>query len=107
MKRIIILFLIYQCVSAASPVKAAPFSDVPEDHWAYMAVWKLASEGILIGYPDGTFRGDEPITRYEAAVVLERLYDIVSGRMNAGEIRGKARFKSKCKSKFLWISDQK
>ena len=42
----------------AIPAFAGPFSDVPSDHWAYRAVNHLQQEGIIVGYPDGTFKGD-------------------------------------------------
>ena len=56
-------------VGAASTTFAAanPFSDVPADSWAYDAVTKLAQDGVINGYGDGTFRGDNTITRYEMA----------------------------------------
>lgn len=58
---------------AATPALAAnPFSDVPQDHWAYEAVERLAASGALSGYPDGAFRGGKPMTRYEIAVLVAR-----------------------------------
>ncbi|MBO6235439.1 MAG: S-layer homology domain-containing protein, partial [Schwartzia sp.] len=54
--------------SAASAFAAAnPFEDVPADHWAYDAVAQLASDGVVEGYGDGSYRGDQEITRYEMA----------------------------------------
>jgi len=50
----------------------AQFSDVPAGHWAKEAVEALAAKGILTGFPDGTFRGNEPLTRYQAALILYR-----------------------------------
>ena len=52
--------------------QAAPFLDTPTNHWAYEAVQDLAKKGIVIGYPDGTFGGKRPMTRYEFAVALDR-----------------------------------
>lgn len=49
------------------------FTDVPEGHWAYDAVRLLAQQGIVLGYPDGTFGGNRPITRYEVAAIAARL----------------------------------
>lgn len=46
---------------------ANPFSDVPADHWAYQSVSELAAAGIIDGYPDGTYKGGNEITRYEMA----------------------------------------
>ena len=54
-----------------------PFSDVPLDHWAYNAVNKLAEQGLIEGYPNGTFKGKQPLTRYEFAQALARLMDRV------------------------------
>ncbi|MBD3176136.1 MAG: hypothetical protein GF320_13230, partial [Armatimonadia bacterium] len=48
--------------------------DVPPDHWAYEALAMLYDAGPLEGYPDGTFRGDAPMTRYELAMVFARLF---------------------------------
>jgi len=47
--------------------------DLPKGHWAYDAVMYLLEKGYLVGYPDGTIRGDQPLTRYELALVLYRL----------------------------------
>ena len=61
-------------VGAASTTFAAanPFSDVPSDHWSYDAVSKLAQDGVIDGYGDGTFRGDQKITRYEMAQMVAK-----------------------------------
>ena len=48
------------------------FPDVPENHWAYEYVSKLAKAGILKGYPDGNFAGDRMMTRYEFAAIVYR-----------------------------------
>ncbi len=50
-----------------------PFADVPTNHWAYDAIAELAAKGIVEGYPDGTFKGDRAMTRYEMAMVVARL----------------------------------
>jgi hypothetical protein len=62
---------------AAAPVFAqgGPFADVPTDHWAYAAVDKLQKQGIVIGYPDGTYGGKRQMTRYEFAIAIARLLD--------------------------------
>ena len=49
-----------------------PFSDVPAGHWAYDAVNKLAAEGVVDGYPDGTYGGDKLMTRYEMAQIVAK-----------------------------------
>ena len=48
------------------------YSDLPKDHWAYDFVKKLSNKGYLNGYPDGTFKGDAKMTRYEFAAALWR-----------------------------------
>src|SRR5579872_3225352 len=53
-------------------VGATPFADVPANHWAYQAIQSLAADGLIQGYPDGSFKGDRPITRYEMAVLIAR-----------------------------------
>ena len=52
---------------------ATPFSDVPANHWAYEYIQSLAADGVIDGYPDGKFKGDRPLTRYEMAVVVARV----------------------------------
>ncbi len=52
-----------------------PFSDVPANHWAYNAVNALAEQGLLEGYPDGTFKGKQSLTRYEFAQAIARMMD--------------------------------
>ena len=61
-------------VGAASTTFAAanPFSDVPADHWAYDAVAQLADDGVIEGYGDGTYRGQNEITRYEMAQMVAK-----------------------------------
>lgn len=58
-------------ISSVSTGSAAEsvFSDVPAGHWAYDAVKQLSADGIIEGYKDGTFRGQNTITRYEMAVI--------------------------------------
>ena len=51
---------------------SALFPDIPQNHWAYEYVTKLAHTGILKGYPDGEFKGDRMMTRYEFATMLYR-----------------------------------
>ena len=61
-------------VGAASTTFAAanPFEDVPADQWAYDAIAQLAADGVIEGYGDGTYRGDQEITRYEMAQMVAR-----------------------------------
>jgi predicted nucleic acid-binding Zn-ribbon protein len=61
----------------------AQFSDVPAGHWAKEAVEALAAKGILVGFPDGTFRGNEPLTRYQAALIIYRLLQQIEEELKA------------------------
>ena len=65
--------------------QANPFADVPPNSWAYQAIAKLASEGLIKGYPDGQFKGQRPITRYEAAVLVNRVVDYLEAKISAGQ----------------------
>lgn len=58
--------------SASVTFAANPFSDVPAGHWAYKSVTKLALEGVIEGYGDGTFLGNRNITRYEMAQMIAK-----------------------------------
>ena len=59
---------------AAWTVSAAnPFADVDESSWAYKAVSQLSEDNVIDGYPDGTFRGDKNVSRYELAQIIARL----------------------------------
>jgi hypothetical protein len=49
------------------------FKDVDQNHWAYQAVENLRAKNIVVGYPDGYFRGKRTLTRYEFAVAIDRL----------------------------------
>lgn len=56
-----------------------PFTDVPPDHWAYAALLNLAGTyGCVSGYPDGTFRGEAAVTRYEFAAGIDACLGVVS-----------------------------
>jgi len=50
------------------------FPDSPDNHWAYEALARMKKEGLLVGYPDGLFRGGRPASRYEMAVALHALF---------------------------------
>ena len=52
------------------PIKMKLFPDVEENHWAYEYVKELVKQGAIEGYPDGTFKGDRMMTRYEFAAIL-------------------------------------
>ena len=73
MKKTFVLLAVAVMVAFAAPAFAAnPFMDVPMNHWAYDAVSQLASHGVISGYPDGSYKGAQPATRYEMASIVAR-----------------------------------
>jgi len=73
MKKYAVIAVLVAVLAVALPALAAnPFVDVPLNHWAYDAVSKLSAAGIIVGYPDGTFQGSKPVTRYEFAMAVAR-----------------------------------
>lgn len=83
MKRISILLVAVMVLSTVV-ASANPFSDVPFSHWAYDAVNKLAAKGILQGYPDGTFKGKQTVTRYALAMVTAKMVANVEQMLESG-----------------------
>lgn len=59
-------------LGSVSAYAANPFSDVTPGSWAYQSVSQLANAGIINGYPDGTFKGNKDITRYEMAQMVAK-----------------------------------
>ena len=74
MKKSLVLAMAMDLGVSATAFAANPFSDVPAGHWAYASVSKLAAAGIVDGYPDGTFKGDNLMTRYEMAQIVAKAY---------------------------------
>lgn len=72
MKKTLFLAMTIAMGITASAYAANPFSDVPAGHWAYDAVNKLAAEGVVEGYPAGTYGGDRLMTRYEMAQIVAK-----------------------------------
>ena len=73
MKKNSIVIAMFLVVALTVSAFAASFADVPANHWAYEAVNKLVAAGLISGYPDGTYRGQNTMTRYEVATILARL----------------------------------
>jgi hypothetical protein len=73
MKQLAVVFAAILTLALVAPAMAQPFADVPTDHWAYDAIAELAAKGLIEGYPDGSFKGDRAMTRYEMAMVVARL----------------------------------
>ncbi len=88
MKRILLMVLL----TVAALVYARSFSDVPVNHWAYEAVTTLSKLGILSGMPDGTFQGNNPMTRYQVAVAMKKLLDYLTQQIeksvSTGDLQG-------------------
>ncbi|WP_296330112.1 S-layer homology domain-containing protein [uncultured Acidaminococcus sp.] len=72
MKKSLVFAMAMALGVSATAFAANPFSDVPAGHWAYAAVAKLAAAGIVDGYPDGTYKGDRTMTRYEMAQIVAK-----------------------------------
>ena len=73
MKKILAMAALAALAAGASAYAANPFSDVSTSDWAYQAVADLSAQGIVEGYPDGTFGGQKNITRYEMAQIIARM----------------------------------
>jgi hypothetical protein len=65
--------------------EGVPFPDVPATSWAYDALRQLASEGYLSGYPDGTFKGNKPMSRYEVSYLIEKIVNAMKDRIAQGK----------------------
>lgn len=65
------------------------FPDAQENHWAYEALLNMKKAGLLVGYPDGLFRGNRPASRYELAVAIHATYQHLKGLADglAGQIK--------------------
>jgi hypothetical protein len=71
--------------SADDVAQTGPLADVPTGHWAYDAVAQLVKDGLIKGYPDGTYKGARPMTRYEVAVLAYRAVDQIEAQITAGK----------------------
>jgi len=78
------LFVVIAFVLATAVASANPFSDVPFSHWAYDAVNKLAAKNLIQGYPDGTYKGEKPVTRYALAMVVGKMLANVEQMLEKG-----------------------
>lgn len=68
----VMVALVVGTAAAFIIIPIVPFSDVPYNHWAVDYIWWLKNNGISVGYPDGTFRPNNNITRAEMAVMLKK-----------------------------------
>ena len=72
MKKTLVLAMTMALGVSATAFAVNPFSDVPQGHWAYASVAKLQAAGIVNGYPDGSFKGGQLMTRYEMAQIVAK-----------------------------------
>lgn len=77
MKKVFLLAVFALVLGLTAKAYAVSLVDVPSGHWAEDAVQKLVDMGLIEGYPDGTFKGDRPMTRYEYAMVVARFLDAI------------------------------
>jgi hypothetical protein len=88
-KYLLLLFLI--CLAApvlgAEVENAFKLKDLPDDHWAAAAVYDLVKMGVTKGYPDGTYRGNKPINRFETAIFLSKLAKAIGADDLKNEIK--------------------
>ena len=75
MRKFTVMIALLLVVALATPAIGASFPDVPSNHWAYEAINELVAAGIIEGYPDGTYKGQRNLTRYEIAMIVSRVMD--------------------------------
>lgn len=73
MKKLSLIITMVLVLALSASTFAGSFADVPANHWAYEAVNELVAAGLIEGYPDGTFKGQNDLTRYEIATIMARL----------------------------------
>ncbi len=83
MKKTLLVVLTLLSISVLS---LAAFRDVPKGHWAEGYVQKLEEIGVVTGFPDGTYRGDEAITRYQIALYIVRTLDYVDQLLDEKQV---------------------
>lgn len=83
MKRWIAAVAMVAFIAGYAVAQTTSFPDVPDNHWAAQAVARLKNIGVVTGYPDGQFKGDRNITRYEEASAVDRLLQHVQGLIAA------------------------
>ncbi|MFW5981935.1 MAG: S-layer homology domain-containing protein, partial [Halanaerobiaceae bacterium] len=80
MKKILIALIVVLTLTAST--FAGSMADVPSNHWAYEAVNTLVAAGLIQGYPDGTFQGQNELSRYEVSVMLARLLEDIEAEQD-------------------------
>ncbi len=77
-----------QGTATTTATQAPALTDVPAGHWAKDAVDRLVSQGVILGFPDGTFRGTQNLTRYQAAVIIARVLDLIATNQVTVQVPG-------------------
>jgi hypothetical protein len=77
------LSLVLGIITVVPAVAQDNFPDVPETHWAYKELARMKQEGLLVGYPDGLFRGGRPASRYELAVAIHAVWSNLRGQFDS------------------------
>ena len=85
--RYLIVFILSLLLVSQEAAAEFKLKDLPDDHWAAAAVYDLVRLGVTKGYPDGTYRGGKPITRYETAIFLSKLAKAIGGTDLKTEIK--------------------
>jgi len=80
MKKFMVMAVLGLAIGIAATAQAKTLVDVPSGHWAADAIQRLVDMGLVEGYKDGTFQGDKGLTRYEYAMVVDRLVKLLDGR---------------------------
>ncbi len=83
MKKILLVILVLCLIT----VFGAGFSDIPANHWAKDAVENLRQLGLISGFPDNTFRGNEALTRYQIALILYNFYSFLESNLYSMELQ--------------------
>ncbi len=73
MKRICLILALLLLLPLFSAAYAGTFNDVPRSHWAYDAIESLQKKGVMLGYVDGSFKGDKPLSRYALSVLVAKM----------------------------------
>ena len=81
MKKSLVLLVLLAFVMGLSASAQIRFKDMPDDHWAAPSVYSLVKRGITDGFPDGTFRGNESLTRYQTAVFLYKMANSIEKKI--------------------------
>ena len=74
-KKLIIVLTVVMVLAMTVPVMAGQFRDVPTNHWAYNSLEKVAQAGLIEGYQNGQFKGQDELSRYQVAVLTSRVMD--------------------------------